>query len=78
MKNTTKAAAYLDCSPSYLEKLRVTGGGPEYVKLGRSVRYEDDALDRYKAERRRRSTSDGGTEQARDNSHGRKAGRAAQ
>ena len=58
MRTTKSAAELLSCSPAYLEKLRVTGGGPEFVKLGKAVRYEDEALDRWIAERRRRSTSE--------------------
>ena len=56
---TTKAAAhYLSLSEAYLEKLRVIGGGPEFVKFGKAVRYEQSALDRWIADRRRRTTSD--------------------
>jgi hypothetical protein len=55
---TKSAAEYIGCSPQYLEKLRVVGGGPEFLKLGRAVVYEYDALERWKASRRRRSTSD--------------------
>jgi excisionase family DNA binding protein len=58
MLRTVPAADYVGVSPQYLEKLRVTGGGPEFVKLGRAVRYEKDALDRWIASNRRRSTSD--------------------
>ncbi|MER2250003.1 helix-turn-helix domain-containing protein [Methylobacterium sp. NI91] len=59
---TPEAAQELGVSPNHLEKLRVTGGGPEFIKLGRSVRYEPTALQAYVAARRRRSTSDqGGT-----------------
>ena len=54
---TPEAAIFLGLIPNYLEKLRITGGGPEFVKLGRAVRYEPQALDRWIAERRRRSTS---------------------
>ena len=52
------AAAYLGCSAAYLEKLRVVGGGPEYIKFGKIVRYEREGLDRWIASRRRRTTSD--------------------
>jgi excisionase family DNA binding protein len=57
MFTTRAAATYLSLSEAYLEKLRVIGGGPEFVKLGKSVRYEKEVLDRWIASRRRRSTS---------------------
>lgn len=37
--NTKQVAARLGVSRSYLEKLRVYGGGPTYIKIGRSVIY---------------------------------------
>ena len=43
-----------------LNKLRVYGGGPEYVKLGHSVLYEIEALEGWIAKHRRTSTSDRG------------------
>ncbi len=33
------ASEILDVSPSYLNKLRMTGSGPHYVKFGAAVRY---------------------------------------
>jgi hypothetical protein len=41
-----------------LEKLRIYGGGPQYLKLGRAVRYDHDDLLRWAAERRIGSTSE--------------------
>lgn len=59
---TTKAAShYLSLSEAYLEKLRVVGGGPEFLKFGKAVRYEKEALDRWIARHRRRTTSDPGS-----------------
>lgn len=55
--DTERAAARLGLSPSTLEKLRVTGGGPAYLKLGRRVVYEASDLDVWKAARRTLSTS---------------------
>ncbi|WP_246692431.1 hypothetical protein [Methylobacterium sp. WL1] len=40
--------------------MRVVGGGPEFVKLGRSVRYQPVALAAWVESSRRRSTSDRG------------------
>lgn len=42
--DTEGAARRLGLSRSTLEKLRVYGGGPPYLKLGRSVRYRCDDL----------------------------------
>jgi excisionase family DNA binding protein len=52
-----EAAAYLRCGVSTLNKLRVTGGGPMYVKMLGRVLYKIDDLDRYIAQHRRRSTA---------------------
>ena len=55
--DTDGAALRLGLAASTLEKLRVTGGGPAYLKLGRRVRYEAADLDAWKAARRTHSTS---------------------
>lgn len=39
------AAEYLGVSVSFLNSLRVRGGGPEFCKVGRLVRYSLEALD---------------------------------
>jgi len=57
---TEQAAARCGLSPRTLEKLRITGGGPPFLKLGRSVRYDPADLDEWIASARRRSTSDAG------------------
>jgi predicted DNA-binding transcriptional regulator AlpA len=51
------AAQYLGLAESTLNKLRCIGGGPEFLKLGRAVRYETHTLDRWKASRRVRNTA---------------------
>jgi len=38
--STTEAADRLGVSGSYLNKLRVTGGGPPFVKIGTRVAYD--------------------------------------
>ena len=43
-----------------LETKRVRGGGPEFIKLGKSVRYTRRACFEWLAAGRRRSTSDAG------------------
>lgn len=57
---TKGASKITSLSESQLNKLRVYGGGPEYVKLGRSVLYEIEALEAWIAKHRRTSTSDRG------------------
>ncbi|RVE97202.1 DNA-binding protein [Sinorhizobium meliloti] len=54
---TEQAAEYLGLGVSTLEKYRLTGGGPRYSKLGRSVRYSSTDLDDWISANRRRSTS---------------------
>lgn len=55
---TRDAATYVGSSPSTLEKYRLTGAGPAFIKLGRVVVYDTEDLDRWMADRRYRSTSD--------------------
>ena len=55
---TSEAAAYCGSSASTFEKLRVHGGGPSYVKLGRRVVYDRAELDIWMDAHRRRSTSE--------------------
>ncbi|MGA7208405.1 MAG: helix-turn-helix domain-containing protein [Pseudolabrys sp.] len=40
----TDAATFLRLSPSWLAKARRRGDGPPYVKIGRSVRYDEGTL----------------------------------
>lgn len=58
MLRTTDAAKYCGSSASTFEKLRLTGGGPVYSKIGRRVVYRVEDLDAWLAANRRRSTSD--------------------
>ena len=45
---TEAAATYVGLSPSTLEKRRLTGGGPRFIRLGaRAVGYEIQALDEW-------------------------------
>lgn len=55
--NTVGASAYTGLSRSTLEKLRVFGGGPTYLKLGRAVRYRRVDLDAWLSMRLVQSTS---------------------
>jgi hypothetical protein len=57
--NVKAAAAYLGMSVSYLNKLRVFGGGPRYFTIGvKCVRYEAVDLDCWAREGASTSTSD--------------------
>ena len=51
------AAPFLGWSVSTLQKKRVAGDGPPYVKMGRSVRYRPEDLEAYVAARVVSSTS---------------------
>lgn len=57
MLRTEDAANYTGLSASTLTKLRLTGGGPEYIKLGKVVVYDLADLDAWLSSKRRRSTS---------------------
>lgn len=52
--DTETAAAYLKLSPYTLERWRWSGEGPNYLKLGRSVRYRKEDLDAFVAQSARR------------------------
>jgi predicted DNA-binding transcriptional regulator AlpA len=58
--STSAAAEYLGISPSFLNKLRCTGGGPRYVKIGRRVLYPKFELDLWITAHLRTSTSNYG------------------
>jgi predicted DNA-binding transcriptional regulator AlpA len=56
--NVTEAAAVLRLGVSTLNKLRVRGGGPSYLKLGRRVVYRTDDLTEWAGQKARQSTSE--------------------
>lgn len=58
--DTNTAAALLGLRPSTLTNMRVTGGGPTFVKLGRRVVYDRADLEAWVYSRKRSSTSDTG------------------
>lgn len=60
--DTKEAAAYLGLSPKTLVKMRVTGGGPRYAKVGRRVIYDVADLDSWIEKRKRRFTGESGCE----------------
>ena len=55
---TPEAARYTGLAKSTLEKLRVTGDGSPFIRIGRAVLYDPDDLDAWLAANRRKSTSD--------------------
>jgi predicted DNA-binding transcriptional regulator AlpA len=58
---TREAAGYVGLRPSTLEKLRVRGDGPRFVRLGnRSVGYDLGDLDAWLEARKVTSTSERG------------------
>jgi len=54
-----EAAGYLKSSVSTLAKLRLYGGGPEYCRIGRAIRYRRCDLDEFMMRGR---TASSGTE----------------
>jgi excisionase family DNA binding protein len=53
-----EAARFLGLSVSTLNKLRLTGGGPRFAKLGRRCLYDITDLKKWASERKRISTSE--------------------
>jgi predicted DNA-binding transcriptional regulator AlpA len=53
-----KAATYVSLSASTLNRLRVSGGGPRYVKLAGKVLYDVRDLDQWIENSKRASTSE--------------------
>jgi excisionase family DNA binding protein len=52
-----EAARFLGLSVSTLNKMRLDGSGPPFLKLGRRVLYDIQTLDAWATERTRKSTS---------------------
>lgn len=57
MLRTDDTARIIGLSPSTLAKLRLTGGGPRYIKLGRTVVYDPADVEAWLSTHRRLSTS---------------------
>ncbi|MGO4574106.1 helix-turn-helix domain-containing protein [Microvirga sp. 2TAF3] len=53
-----EAAERLKVSVSFLAKARMKGTGPRFLRLGRAIRYAEEALDEYEAVNTRKSTSE--------------------
>lgn len=56
--STAQVAERLNLSTSYLNKLRLTGGGPRFAKIGRRVAYDLVDLIEWIESRKRSSTSE--------------------
>ena len=56
--DTPQAAVYVGLTRKQLEHLRVRGGGPRYIKLGRHVRYLRADLDSWLQSHRVANTSE--------------------
>jgi len=55
--NVPEAADYLGVSESFLNKARLNGNGPIFIKVGRLVAYQRADIDSWLHSRRRTSTS---------------------
>lgn len=42
-----EAAQYLGVSKSFLDKARIYGGGPQFMRFGRAIVYSTEALDEW-------------------------------
>ena len=56
--NEKETAKLLSMSVKTLQRYRYTGGGPIYVKLGKSVRYKESDIEKYVSERTRYITTE--------------------
>ena len=56
--SSPQAAEYSNLSESMLAKLRLSGAGPRYSKIGKRVLYEVSDLDAWIADRKHSSTSE--------------------
>lgn len=63
--NTAQAAFYIGLSQRTLEKMRLKGGGPQFRKHGRYVRYHIDELDEWSKGRLPDTTPEDGKDSSR-------------
>jgi len=59
--DTDAVARYAGLSPVTLRKWRMTGAGPRFVRLGRSVRYRKAAVDAFLEGREYTTTAEADT-----------------
>lgn len=55
--DTTQAASYLNIARRTMERWRCEGYGPNFIRIGRVVRYSDSALEDWIQRQTRTSTS---------------------
>ncbi len=55
---TQQAAEFLGLRPNTMERWRLVGRGPEFVRLGRAIRYDKQTLEEFAAAGRSRSTAE--------------------
>jgi predicted DNA-binding transcriptional regulator AlpA len=55
--NTKEAAKYIGVSKSYLDKFRIYGGGPLFIKVGARVVYDQIDIDAWLASKKIANTS---------------------
>ena len=56
--NEKETAKLLSLSVKTLQRYRYTGGGPIYIKLGKSVRYKESDIAKYVSVRTRNITTE--------------------
>ncbi len=54
--DTQQVAKVFKCTAQWLERLRIEGRGPKYVKIGRLVRYRRSSVEAWIAEQEKAST----------------------
>jgi hypothetical protein len=59
-----------DIREGYQAKMRCSGVGPEYIKVGSKIYYEEASIQRWLKKKRRRSTCDTGVAAHRDGDTG--------
>ena len=59
-----------DISVGFQAKMRCSGDGPEFIKIGSRVYYEEEAIEQWLATKRRTSTSDPGAPDQEDRVEG--------
>jgi hypothetical protein len=52
-----EAAAFLRCSKSFLNKKRLDGSGPPFIKLGKKILYDQKDLELWTASKKRQRTA---------------------
>jgi hypothetical protein len=58
LMNTKELSDYLKISTKTLERMRLNGDGPAYIKVGRRVLYSDLQIETYISERSYQSTAE--------------------